>query len=30
VTHDPATIPEPSGVLVDRWSLGKLRRLAAL
>ena len=28
--REPVTIPEPSGVLAERWSLGKLRRLAAL
>ena len=26
VTHDPVTIPEPTGVLAERWSFGKLLR----
>ena len=30
MTQDPVTIPEPTGVLAERWSLGKLLRLAAL
>jgi Mn2+/Fe2+ NRAMP family transporter len=30
VAESPITIPEPQGVLVEPWSFGKLRRLAAL
>src|SRR3972149_190801 len=30
VAHDPVTIPEPTGVLAERWSLSKVLRLAAL
>lgn len=30
MADDPITIPEPSGVLAERWSLGKLLRLSAL
>jgi hypothetical protein len=30
VAHDPVTIPEPTGVLAERWSPGKLLRLVAL
>jgi Mn2+/Fe2+ NRAMP family transporter len=28
--RDPVTLPEPSGVLAEPWSVGKLRRMAAL
>ena len=28
--RQPVTIPEPSGVLAEPWSMGKLRRMAAL
>lgn len=30
MAHDPVTIPEPTGVLAQRWSPGKLLRLSAL
>lgn len=30
MASDPVHIPEPTGVLIERWSLGKLCRLAAL
>jgi Mn2+/Fe2+ NRAMP family transporter len=28
--HNPITIPEPAGVLAEPWTLGKLRRMAAV
>jgi hypothetical protein len=30
IVADPITIPEPTGVLAERWSVGKLFRLSAL